>query len=222
MKRWGLVVTLFYGLIVIALLAPATLLLSYDSLPSAANFKEVYASGAPWICAAAVMLGSVLLLWLSVDTTQRRLKPRTHILISALTTGLLTAILTISTIFAIGFAVRGDKLFPDESPGLAAMMTVFAVPWLFWGILFYRFSHNSSDAVTRTVKWLFRVSVLELLIAVPAHVIMRRRHDCTAPVVNSFGISSGIAIMLLSFGPGVLLLYKKRLEKRLPKESEEK
>jgi hypothetical protein len=70
---------------------------------------------------------------------------------------------------------------------------------------------NSTDPVTRAVAWLFRGSVLELLIAVPAHVIIRRRHDCSAPVVNSFGIASGIAIMLLSFGPSVLLLYKKRM-----------
>lgn len=220
MRKWGLVVTLFYGLIVMALLAPTVIFLASDSFPSATSFKEVYASWALWICAAAVMLGAVLLLWLSADTTQKRLKPRTHILISALTTGLLLAILTVAIVLALGFTVWGDKTFPQEAPGLAAMLGVFVIPWLVWGILFYRFSHNSNDAVTRTVKWLFRGSVLELLIAVPAHVIMRRRHDCSAPVVNSFGITSGIAIMLLSFGPGVLLLYRKRMEKYAAKAPE--
>jgi hypothetical protein len=71
--------------------------------------------------------------------------------------------------------------------------------------------------VTRAVTWLLRGSVLELLIAVPAHIITRRRHDCSAPIVTGFGISSGLAIMLLAFGPSVYLLYRKRMEGRRAK-----
>jgi hypothetical protein len=51
----------------------------------------------------------------------------------------------------------------------------------------------------------------QLLIVVPCHIIVRRQ-DCCAPMVTSFGIATGIAVMLLSFGPSALLLYKKRLE----------
>ena len=84
--------------------------------------------------------------------------------------------------------------------------------WLFWGVVFYLYLRNSSEASTRIVSWLLRGSILELLIVVPCHIVVRRRHDCCAPMITSFGIATGIAVMLLSFGPSVLLLYKKRLD----------
>jgi len=42
-------------------------------------------------------------------------------------------------------------------------------------------------------------------------VIVRRRHDCSAAIVTSFGTAAGIAVMLLSFGPSILFLHKKRM-----------
>jgi hypothetical protein len=84
--------------------------------------------------------------------------------------------------------------------------------WVVWGIVFYLYLRNSTEAVTRAVSWLLKGSALELLIAVPCHVWVRRREECCAPVFTSFGILTGIAVMLLSFGPSVLLLYKKRLD----------
>ena len=125
------------------------------------------------------------------------------------------AILTLCIVAAVGVGIRGDNFFnvlPNSAPW-AALASAFLVPWLIWGILFYRLWRESDDPISHAVSWLFRGSVLELLIAVPAHLIVRRRHDCSAPAVTSFGITSGLAIMLMSFGPGVLLLYKKRMEK---------
>jgi hypothetical protein len=219
MKKWGLVVTLFYGVVVLAFLVPAYLFTIWDSTPSAADFREVYAGWIPWTSAAAVMLGSILLLWLSADTTHRRLKPRTHILVSALTIGLFMAILTIAILLAFAFGVLGEKAFDRIVP---ALLFSFAIPWLLWGALFYRFCRNCSDPISRGLAWMFRGSVLELLIAVPAHIVMRRRHDCSAPAVNGYGIAAGISIMLLSFGPSVLLLFKKRMEAYAPKAPAEK
>ncbi|HXY78786.1 MAG TPA: hypothetical protein VEH47_08225 [Candidatus Acidoferrales bacterium] len=214
MNKWGCVISLFFIGIVLGLLVPAAWILTSNSTPAAADLEEVYQSWGSWICAGFVILGQILLLWLRVDTTQKRLKPRTHVLVSAVTTALLMAILTADIVFAIGAGVRGDK-FLDVLSDSAAVNTliVFGVPWLIWAVVFYRLWRDSNDPVTRAVAWLFRGSVLELLIAVPAHVIVRRRHDCSAPVATSFGITTGIAIMLISFGPSVLLLFKKRMEK---------
>jgi hypothetical protein len=92
--------------------------------------------------------------------------------------------------WSLGFAIRGEdfwKSFFDKEANLL----------VFWG-----------------AAWLLKGSVLELLIVIPCHVIVRRRHDydCSAPIATSFGIATGLAIMLLSFGPSVLFLYKKRLD----------
>ena len=46
----------------------------------------------------------------------------------------------------------------------------------------------------------------------PAHVIVRRRDECCAPAITGWGIATGIPVMLACFGPGVLLLYKNRIE----------
>jgi len=214
MKKWGLIVTLFFVVVVVALLVPAALVLALKS-PSVNDLEQLYQNWVVWVFIGVVILGQILLLWLKVDTTQRRLKPRTHILVSVLMTSLLMTILTLDIVFAAGVGVRGDNFFillPDTE-AWAKLAAAFVIPWLIWGVLFYRLWRNSTDPITHAVAWLFRGSVLELLVAVPAHVIVRRRHDCSAPAVTSFGITSGIAIMLISFGPSVLWLFKKRMEK---------
>jgi len=215
MRKWGLVVSLFFGAVILALLVPTSLLLASKPIPKAHEFLDLYEDLATWICVGTVIAGQALLLWLKVDTTQKRLKPRTRLLLSAITTGLFLAILTLSIIFCAGLGIRGDKfmdILPDTFPATAVFIC-YAGSWLVWGIVFYRLYRNSDDPVSRAVTWLLRGSVLELLIAVPAHVVARRRDDCSAPVVTSYGIAAGLAIMLISFGPGVLLLYRKRMER---------
>jgi hypothetical protein len=163
-----------------------------------------------------LVCGQALLLFLRVDTSFKKLKPRAHILVSSAIAAFFLAILTFAGVASVRVGFKGDNFgFLDKVSSEAALGWILgacALLWLVWGVVFYRFSRNSGDPITCAVSWLLRGSVLELLIAVPAHVIVRRRHDCSAPLVTSFGITSGIAIMLMSFGPSVLLLYKKRME----------
>jgi len=217
MKRWGLVVTLLYAAIVFALLTPAMLFLASSLTPSLSDYTEFYHEWGVWLVAGIFIVAQASLLSLSVDTAQKRMRSRTPIVVSAITAGLFLTVITVVVVFACFVVVWGEAKIPDLGSWASVAGTIVGL-WILWGILFYLLYLDSTDPVTRALAWLFRGSVLELLVAVPSHVIVRRRHDCCAPIVTGFGITSGIAIMLLSFGPSVLLLFKKRMEKYATKE----
>ena len=106
-----------------------------------------------------------------------------------------------------GFAPGDEALLAIE------LLALMGVAWLFWGLVFYSFSKTDSEEalVRRTVHWLLTGSILELLVAVPSHIIIRQRDDCCAPFASFWGILTGICVMLMSFGPGVLFLYARRM-----------
>jgi hypothetical protein len=204
MRKWGAVVTLCYALMILLLVAPGAVWLVKGSVLGA------YKVWATWVPIGIVIGGQALLLFLSVDTSFKRLRPRTHIVLSSLAAGTLTALLLGAAILSLGSGIYGDKFggkFADEY-GLACWVAL----WAIWLAISYMYFRKPGAAVSQFLARLLKGSVLELLIAVPAHVITRRRGDCSAPSITSFGIATGIAIMLLCFGPSVLLLYKKRLD----------
>ncbi len=228
MRKWGIVISLFYALILLVIIVPGSMFLEGGDSSNwpglLRGLKDSYTSWMFWILAGTLVAAQALLLFLSVDTSQKRLKPQTHILISCIVVALLTAILTSAVVWSLGVAVRGDKFFDlmdnfaknfidsEDYVAIFLILIFWGTLWLFWSILFYLYFRNSSAVITRLISWLLKGSVLQLLIVVLCHVIVRRRHDCSAPVATSFGIAAGIAIMLLSFGPSVLFLYKKRLD----------
>ena len=60
------------------------------------------------------------------------------------------------------------------------MILTVVVFWSIWAVIFHRFAKTDEpDALLkRATRWLLRGSILELLIAVPSHVIVRRRDNC--------------------------------------------
>jgi len=214
MRKWGIVISVFYAVIVVGLLAPAGLRLAMagSDAPFFKTLGEMYTEWLVWAAIFALIGGQAILLFLSVDTSQKRLKPRTHLAVSVVAGSMLFALLAFAAISAGGAAVAGDKFIDWFWDTEMEVVWVFLAFWLVWGVLFYLYFRNSAAVTTRIVSWLLKGSVLELLIAVPCHVWVRRRGDCSAPMATSFGIVTGIAVMLLAFGPSVLLLYKKRLD----------
>jgi hypothetical protein len=82
--------------------------------------------------------------------------------------------------------------------------------WAFWSVVFVLYYRRAPARMAEATGWLLKGSILELLVAVPAHVIVRRRDDCSAPDVTAFGIITGTAVTLMCFGPGLIALYQRR------------
>lgn len=113
----------------------------------------------------------------------------------------------------IGLRPGGDWLMV---PQLIGMVICF---WVIWGLVFHHFAKadDPETFVQRTTRWLLRGSILELLVAVPSHIIVRQRGDCCAPIASFWGIVTGVSVMLLSFGPGVFFLFAARMRSRRPR-----
>ena len=202
--------------VVLVLLLPGLVLLGSGRIPAADDILQIYGHWSVWLSAGILVGGQALLPFLSVDTSWRHANPRQHVAVTATLASFFAAILLGSALLSIEVAISGDEAPPlwkgKEELFLMTVLGTWIGLWIIWGGIFYQYYRDSSVMVSRVVTWLLRGSVLETLIAVPAHVIVRQRGDCSAPAVTSFGIVTGIAIMLLCFGPSVLALYKKRLD----------
>jgi len=214
MRTWGIIVTVFYALVVTILIVPGVAMVCVES--SWCDTFGVYEVWLTWVWVAILVGGQAILLLVSVDSSWKRLKPRQSILVSLATVALLLGVLLFAAVWSLLAGVVGDEVFEGPYEMLVGspvkVLAWWLGLWLLWGIVFLLYVKQAPQRATRIVGWLLRGSVLELLIAVPCHVIVRRRDDCSAPIVTGFGIATGIAIMLLSFGPSVLFLYKKRMK----------
>jgi hypothetical protein len=212
MQRWGVVVTAFYVIVVVGLVVPFGAYLgdlgTVNFLPELFDIESLIDGGwIAWLVIAILAAAQALLLFLTVDTTRKRLRPRQRTALSVAIAAFATGLLSIAVLLPVAAAAQVEGPF-DTDLGFWIILAGF---WGFWTVIFYLYRARVSERLDRTVSWLVNGSVLQLLIAVPCHIIVRQRGECSAPIVTGFGISTGIAIMLMAFGPSVMFLYQKRL-----------
>ncbi len=223
MRKWGILVTAFYAFVVFFILNPlAWMLAEAGGLPDLSEWSLAdlslpdygeYIWWAVLLWAGVLVVGQALLLFVSVDSSFRRIHERRHIRVAITNIALVLALLCGMATWSAILAVGGDGMLPSSEDAWATgFWALVAFFWLAWGIFFYLYKAGTSEILQRMISWLIKGSILELLIAVPSHVIVRHREDCSAPVITGYGIATGIAVMLLAFGPGVLFLYQKKLE----------
>jgi len=107
--------------------------------------------------------------------------------------------------------VKADDWFPA-----LLFFGFIAGMWAVWWVILGRVLRNSDPETipAKFFRWILAGSVLELLVAVPCHIIARRRDDCCAPLLTFWGMAMGWALLLLSVGPAVILLFQERMARK--------
>jgi len=239
MKRWAALTILLYAVALLLLTTPV-IWIAFNGWSekgvSLHNALKMYHREGYWLWLAVLLAGQALLLLLPINIAERRLPARRPLKIPVVVTAFFLANLCFAgllSVLCLYFQEDGLDFFgyylPFKPNQVAAshFQTEFGAAvtglalWVIWAVIFRSFakSDGPDSLLKRVIRWLLRGSVLELLVAVPSHIIVRRRGDCCAPLGTFWGITTGISVMLLCFGPGVFFLFVERFQRLRPKPS---
>lgn len=172
---------------------------------------EIYAEWSYWLVVGILALSQFLFLRVPVRLATRRPVSRRSIWLPILVSGFWLALVVWGGGFALLEVARADAV-DHLQPVLLWVTGAALASWLVWTLVFLRLNRarNPRELIDLQSRWLLRGSILELLIAVPSHIVARGRGECCAGFLTFVGITTGATVMLLSFGPAVFLLYHSR------------
>lgn len=251
MKKWALVVTFLYGLILVVIAWPIIKtafiplevtgdVIEISKSEVVKSFKMDFKVFFSWRFLAGLtilLVCQLALLIVPVEKAENRVVTKRAVIFPIVAAGLMMALLMVGLVISVSeFFTRneelaginlmffGEKDFPGLTEALAQptvqrAIGVLIFAWLAWALIFFRWSRKLEPGtlVEKQCRMMYRGSILELLIAVPTHVIARSRDYCCAGFSTFVGIVCGVSVMLISFGPGIFFLFAERWKKIHPK-----
>lgn len=206
MKYWSLLVAALYALVLLVLFVPLGFL-GLDHLMSLQEIQEMVSSWQTWLILFLLFIAQFCLLRIPVQLAHGRPLSKRPVIITMIAAGFAMALLVFGGALSIyEFATQ----LKSSSLWLCPVLAIGS--WMFWSIFFYRSSKlgELDTRLTRLKKHLVTGSILELLIAVPTHIVARNRDYCCAGLLTFVGLTAGISVMLFAFGPAVYFLFVER------------
>lgn len=162
-----------------------------------------------WVLLGVFLAAQAVMLFVPVELSLERPKTQRSVIWPILASGLMIGVLGSGVAVSINEFIRKENA---DSTSVALPWGVLFGLWVLWTVVFYRMKRDSPamDVVTRQCRHLLKGSILEMLVAVPTHIVARMRDYCCAGFWTFLGIAFGVAVMLFSFGPGVFFLFPAR------------
>ena len=211
MKRWAFVTVFLYGAVFLLVTLPAAYL-AFAGTKTKIDLGNVCASWYTWALFVLFLLCQAALLLVPVRIADKRPVSRSSITTSFVGAGLMAGFLVAGIVLSVGETILRDAL---DSYMWAIAFGGLILMWVVWGFIFLRWGKalEPKALIERQSRILYRGSILELLIAIPAHILVRNRDYCCAGMSTFTGIVFGISVMIFAFGPGVFFLYAERWKK---------
>jgi len=209
MKRWAFLTIVLYVVLLTIVIVPLFLIATAQG-EQLNLLKGFYALFVP-----VLILIQFSLLLLPTNIVSGKPIARRRILFSAIIGAIPMAALALGFFGSIALIIWGEIHHNEQIYGWS-MVAIPALFWCIWAIIFYRnYSDTNTKAMIPTVvRWLMRASILELIVAIPSHIIARQRDECCAPHFTLLAIATGLSIALASFGPGIFFLFIKKVKEK--------
>lgn len=174
-----------------------------------------------WIVSFLVLGGIVLIQCMLLLPGPRWLKRTTSkgrsIWISLFGGGIIAALISFGLLATIAelLTIWPTEYF-DDGRYAWLFLGAMAFLWLFWAIIFgllWR-SQTHYTRVGRMAKWLVAGTTLEMLVAVPSHVLVGAQRDCYCVRGTYTGVVFGLMAAMCLFGPAVVLLLARDMVRR--------
>jgi len=213
MKSWSLIVAALYALVLLILMAPLVLF-AFGHVTSFSEIQEMLSTWQIWLIIVLMFAAQFALLRVPVQMANRRPVSQRPVIITMIAAGFAMALL----VFGAGVSIYefATRLENFTVFWLTAALGIGS--WGFWSVYFYRSSkrHEADARLARIRQHLMAGSILELLVAVPTHIIARQRDYCCAGLMTFLGLTAGVSVMLFAFGPAVYFLFVERWKRLHP------
>ena len=202
---------------ILAVLTVPVILLAFVPLVHSEAFM-VFTQWQYWLWLAVMVISQFTLLAVPVRLAGTRPVTRGPIWKTVLTGGLMAGGMTVGACFSIEELLFADHV-PKGNADTWTFILLGLLTWFIWALVFLRIGRNvpMPDFVTQHCRALFKGSILELLIAVPSHIVARCRDYCCAGFMTFLGLTMGFSVMLFAFGPAVFFLFAERWKRLHPR-----